>query len=194
VAKKTVMRLLVEAGQVCAEYQDKAFRSLSCKRLQVDELWAFCYCKQKNVTAKIAEKNPEAGDVWLWVAIDAQTKLVPCWMVGPRDSGTATEFIQDIASRMANRIQLTSDGLKVYLEAVEDVFGCDVDFAQLQKIYGTSQEAEHRYSPAKCIGVKGKTIYWQARSKAHLHKLYRTTESFCTYDHEALHKANKRLQ
>ena len=155
VAKKTVMRLLVEVGETCATYQDKVFKGLFCRRLQVDELWAFCYCKKKNVTPKIAVKNPHAGDVWLWVAIDAQTKLVSCWLIGPRDAGSATEFMQDLSDRLANRVQLTTDGLKVYVEAVEDAFGAGgIDFAQLQKIYGSDPEDEKRYSPAQCIGVK----------------------------------------
>ena len=155
VAKKTVMRLLVEVGETCARYQDKVFEGLSCRRLQVDELWAFCYCKKKNVTPKIAAKNPHAGDVWLWLAIDAQTKLVPCWLIGPRDAGSATEFMQDLSSRLARRVQLTTDGLKVYVEAVEDAFGAGgIDFAQLKKIYGSDSEDEKRYSPAQCIGVK----------------------------------------
>lgn len=115
VAKKTVMRLLVEAGTFCADYQDKVFRNLKCERLQVDELWAFCYCKQKNVTSEIAEERV-AGDVWLWSAVDAETKIVPCWYVGQRDAIAATEFIADLESRLARRIQLTSDAFSKKIE------------------------------------------------------------------------------
>lgn len=154
VAKKTVMRLLVEVGAVCSEYQDHAFRNLKCRRVQVDELWAFLYAKQKNVTSEIAAKNPDAGDIWLWVAVDAETKLVPCWSLGDRDALTARHFIDDLAARLANRIQLTSDGHKVYLNAVENAFGSDIDYAMLVKLYGEAPEAEKRYSPAQCIGTR----------------------------------------
>ncbi|HEY3130635.1 MAG TPA: DDE-type integrase/transposase/recombinase [Acidobacteriota bacterium] len=158
IAKKTVMRLLVEAGKVAAAYQDKAFRGLTCKRLQVDELWAFCYCKQKNVTAEIVARNPNAGDVWLWVAIDAETKLVPCWLLSSRDAGAAADFMEDLAGRLAKRVQLTTDGHKPYLEAIESAFGSNIDYAMLIKLYGSDPESDTRYSPAKCIGCKGKRV------------------------------------
>jgi IS1 family transposase len=150
------MRLLIEAGAVASKYQDQAFRNLTCQRLQVDEQWAFCYAKAKNVTPKIAAKNPSAGDVWLWVAIDADTKIVPCWMLSPgRDAAVASQFLYDLRQRLANRVQLTTDGLKAYLEAVDYAWsGMNVDFAQLVKLYGESPEAEKRYSPAQCIGCK----------------------------------------
>jgi IS1 family transposase len=156
IAKKTVMRLLSEVGNVCARYQDEVFRNLPCKRIQVDELWAFVYCKEKNITAKIAETNPKAGDVWLWVAMDADTKLVPSWLLGGRDAGYAFQFISDLAGRLANRIQLTSDGHKAYLSAVEDVFGMDVDYAMLVKLYGDSgaEGPEKRYSPGECLHAR----------------------------------------
>ncbi len=154
VAKKTVMRLLVEIGEVCAEYQDRVFRNLKCRRLQVDELWAFVYAKQKNVTAEIAQKNPAAGDTWLWVAIDAETKLVPSWFLGQRDARCAHAFIEDLAGRLANRVQLTSDGHRVYLDALEDAFGCYIDNAMLVKMYGADQPSGARYSPAVCIGSR----------------------------------------
>jgi IS1 family transposase len=118
VSKKTVMRLLVEAGAVAAEFQDQLFHNLTCKRLQLDEMWAFIAAKQKNVTPEMAEKNPSAGDVWLWVAIDADSKLVPCWTLGSRDAGTAKVFVSDLASRLNNRVQITSDGHRPYIEAV----------------------------------------------------------------------------
>jgi len=154
VCKKTVMRLVVEVGAFCSEYQDKAFRNLHCQRLQVDEMWSFVYAKAKNVTPEIAA-NHIAGDAWLWVAIDAETKLVPCWYVGQRDAIAATEFIQDIESRLANRVQLTSDGLRLYLDAVVDAFGEGVDYAKLVKYYGNaSDEGQKRYSPAECTGAE----------------------------------------
>ena len=153
VAKKTVMRVLVEVGAVCADYQDRVFRNLPTRRLQVDEMWAWIYCKQKNRTEEIAKKHPDAGDVWLWVAIDADTKLVPSWMLGQRDLATATAFVSDLASRLSNRVQITSDGHRPYVEAIETVFGTEVDYSILQKIYGSPLENDTRYSPAKCIGI-----------------------------------------
>src|SRR5579864_8061184 len=110
VAKKTVMRVLFEVGKFCAEYQDRVFRNLQCKRLQLDEMWSWIYCKDKNRTEEIAAKNPAAGDIWLWVAVDADTKLVPAWRLGNRDSRTAKNFIDDLAIRLSNRVQLTTDG------------------------------------------------------------------------------------
>ena len=121
IAKKTVMRLVVEVGTFCADYQDRVFRNLNCERMQVDECWSFVFAKEKNVTEEIAANNPGAGDAWLWAAIDADTKLVPCWLIGKRDPASARDFIEDLASRLANRIQLTSDGLKIYIKAVDKV-------------------------------------------------------------------------
>jgi len=138
VAKKTVMRLVYEVGTFCAQYQDLVFQNLKCERMQVDECWSFCYAKQKNVTPEIAANNPGAGDAWLWAAIDADTKLVPCWLIGKRDPETARDFLEDLAGRLSNRIQLTSDGLKMYIKAVDKAFGGDIDYAMLVKIYGTA--------------------------------------------------------
>jgi IS1 family transposase len=165
IAKKTVMRFLLEIGEVCADYQDGVFRNLACTRVQLDELWGFNYCKAKNVTPEIAEKVPSAGDVWLWVAIDAETKLVPCWRLGDRDGRTAFEFVQDLAKRLSNRIQLTSDGHRVYLEAVEYAFGSNVDYAMLVKLYGSDRESETRYSPAECIGCRAIPIIGRPQAK-----------------------------
>lgn len=152
VAKNTILKLLADVGEACASYQDKVMRNLPCRRLECDEIWSFCYAKKKNVAP---EKQGifGYGDVWTWVAIDADTKLVPCWHVGRRDAQAATEFIKDLASRLANRVMLTTDGLKAYLEAVESAFGADIDYAQLIKIYGKSQD-EVRYSPAECVGCE----------------------------------------
>ncbi len=157
-SKKAVTKLLVDAGQAAAWYQDRVFVNLTCKRIQVDEIWAFVYAKQKNVpTAKAAPAN--AGDIWTWTAIDADTKLIPSWFVGGRDSDAAIIFMDDLRSRLANRVQLTSDGHKAYLEAVEGAFGADVDYAMLVKLYGPSSElAKGRYSPAECIGARKETI------------------------------------
>jgi IS1 family transposase len=153
-AKNTIQKLLLEIGERALNYQDCVMRNLSCKRIQVDECWAFCYAKAKNVTPEIAAKNPFAGDVWTWAAIDADTKLIPCWIIGPRDSVTARIFVNDLADRLADRVQLTSDGLRVYLEAVERAFRGDVDYAQLVKIYSNPTEGQKRYSPADCIAYE----------------------------------------
>jgi IS1 family transposase len=158
VAKNTVAKLLVELGAACARYQDETLRELSCKRLELDELWGFCYSKQKNIPADKAGQFGY-GDVWTFIAIDANTKLCPSFLVGSRDGGSATHFCQDLASRMAGRVQLTTDGHAMYLEAVEAGFGGDVDYAMLQKIYASpSVEGQKRYSPAECIGCKRLTI------------------------------------
>ncbi len=155
VAKNTVLKLLVEVGAACSGFLDAKMQNLSCVRLQADEAWSFCYCKQKQVSAEIAEQRI-AGDIWTWVAIDADTKLIPCWLLGKRDAGCATEFIQDLASRLSNRIQLTTDGLKVYMNAVLDSFGEDIDYGILHKVYGAEPANEARYSPAKCISCEKK--------------------------------------
>lgn len=158
VAKKTVMRLLVEVGEVCADFQDQVFRNLRCKRLQLDEMWAWIYCKEKNRTEEIARKNPDAGDVWLWVCVDADSKLVPSWRLGQRDLVTATDFVEDIAKRVRGRVQITTDQLRIYLNVIEDAFGGQADFAQLHKVFRAPQENETRYSPAKCIGCQMKEV------------------------------------
>ncbi|MGH6838116.1 MAG: IS1 family transposase [Methylocella sp.] len=153
VAFNTVDKLFIEAGRACAAYQDKALRNLPCKRLQLDEIWSFVYAKQKNLaTAKTAPED--AGDVWTWVAIDADTKLVPTWRIGDRSSETGLAFVDDLAKRLSNRVQITSDGHRAYLEAIEGAFGGDVDYAMLVKLYGASPEnAKGRYSPGECTGA-----------------------------------------
>jgi IS1 family transposase len=158
VAKKTVMRLIVEVGEVCAEYQDQVFHNLKCRRLQLDELWAWIYCKQKNRTEEIAKKNPAAGDVWLWTAVCADTKLVPTWRLGGRDGRTAKQFVSDLASRLSHRVQITTDAHRPYLQAIEDSFGGDVDYAMLHKVYGFPLENETRYSPAQVMGCEVRPI------------------------------------
>jgi len=153
VAKKTVMRLVLEVGAFCSHYQDSAFRNLNCRRVQVDELWAFIGAKQKNLTPENVARGA-VGDIWLWTAVDADTKLVPSWLLGDRNAPTARMFMLDLASRLSNRVQLTSDSHGAYLRAVEGAFGHDIDYAQLQKLYGETSESEKRYSPAQCIGCK----------------------------------------
>lgn len=156
VAFNTVLKLLPQIGNACAEYQDKVMRNIKSKRIQCDECWSFCYAKAKNVPA---DKRGQFGfgDVWTWVAMDADTKLVPSFMIGNRDAKSARMFIDDLASRLANRVQITTDGLKVYLEAIEGAFGCEVDYAMLVKLYESSQE-ETRYSPAVCVSAEAKVI------------------------------------
>jgi IS1 family transposase len=151
-SKNTIAKLLVDAGLAFAAYQDKTLRGLTCQRVQVDEIWSFVGAKEKNVPQ--AQKGLGRGDVWCWTALDADTKLMVSWLVGGRDAEYATAFIQDVSERVANRIQLTSDGHGAYLRAVENVFGVDIDYAQLVKIYGAAPEGQRRYSPAECVGAK----------------------------------------
>jgi IS1 family transposase len=154
VSFNTVNKLLIDAGRFCAGYHDAKVKGVKAKRVQVDELWSFTYAKQKNVArAKAAPDG--AGDTWTWTAIEADTKLIISHFVGGRDGDCAAWFIQDTADRVANRIQLTSDGHKAYLDAVEGAFGADIDYAMLVKIYRASSEAaKGRYSPAECIGAQ----------------------------------------
>jgi len=153
VSKNTIAKLLVELGGACSEYLNKALVNLNCKRIQCDEIWSFCYAKDKNVPV---EKQGQfgVGSVWTWTAMDADSKLIVSWLVGGRDAGTAYGFIQDLAKRLANRVQLTTDGHRAYLSAVEDALGSNVDYAMLVKLYGSDRESEARYSPAECIGCR----------------------------------------
>lgn len=153
----TVTKLLVDVGTACGEYQDKALRGLSCKRIQCDEIWAFVYAKAKNAPAEMRAAG-QAGDLWTWTAIDADTKLMVSWMVGHRTAGAAKVFAADLVERLAKRVQLTTDGNKLYLDAVEDAFAANVDYAMLQKLYGKvgSSTPERKYSPGECCGtIKG---------------------------------------
>jgi IS1 family transposase len=152
-SRNTIDKLLRELGRACSEYQDKTFRNLRTKRIQCDEIWSFVYAKEKNCRAEHKAKG--AGDVWTWVALDPDTKLVPCWFIGHRHAGAAYHFMHDLKSRLANRVQLTTDGHRAYLNAVEDAFGAEIDYAMLQKIYGEAPEdSEMRYSPAQCMGTR----------------------------------------
>lgn len=157
-SKNTVAKLLVQAGKACMAYHDLNVRNVKSKRVQVDEIWSFVYAKQKNVkTAKAAPQD--AGDVWTWTAFDADSKMILTYLVGSRDADAANVFIRDLAFRLANRVQLTTDGHKPYLEAIEGAFGSDVDYAMLTKIYGTPPDVTGgRYSPAVCVGAKKQTI------------------------------------
>jgi IS1 family transposase len=156
VAKNTVAKLVIDLGNVCMSYHDEHVRNLRVRRLQCDEIWQFVGAKAKNARAE--KKSEGWGDTWTWTAIDADTKLCVSYLVGGRDGGWAKEFMEDCASRIRNRVQITTDGHKAYLEAVENAFGADIDYAQLQKIYGASMENETRYSPAKCIGTDMKVV------------------------------------
>ena len=152
VAKGTVLKLLADLGRACDDYQRKTLVNLPCRRVQCDEIWSFCYAKQKNLPAKMRGKAG-VGDVWTWTAIDADSKLAVSWLVGGRDSGYAHEFMQDIAGRLASRVQLTTDGHLAYIDAVEGAFGSDIDYSMLIKLYGSERPGEARYSPLKCIGT-----------------------------------------
>ncbi|TDA65520.1 MAG: IS1 family transposase [Chloroflexi bacterium] len=156
-AKNTVTKLLVDLGQACSKYQDETLRNLECSSIQVDEIWSFCYSKQKNVPE---DKQGQFGygDVWTWTSICADSKLVPSWMIGGRDSEWANVFMNDLTSRLKHRVQLSSDGHKTYLEAVEGALGCEVDHAMLIKMYGKSLEGERRYSPSEYIGTEFRKI------------------------------------
>jgi len=154
VAKGTIIRLLEQVGTACADYQDRMICNVSAKRVQVDEIWSFVGAKAKNTKPEHFENGGYAGDAWTFVAIDADSKLVISWLTGRRDAGYAADFLQDVASRLSNRVQLTSDCHKMYLDAVPDAFGEAVDFAQLVKVYGDSTEGQKRYSPAQCLGTK----------------------------------------
>lgn len=158
VCKKAVLKLLVDLGMACAKYQDEKLRGLRCNRVQCDEIWSFCYAKEKNVPEELKGRFG-FGDVWTWVAIDADTKLIPSWLIGERDLDHAIKFINDLASRLAHRVQLTTDGHRPYLEAVEGAFGSDIDYAMLQKLYAAPiPTGPVRYSPAQCCGTKRETI------------------------------------
>ena len=153
VSKNTIAKLLVELGAACSEYLNKSLVNLNSKRIQCDEIWSFCYAKEKNVPE---EKKGQFGfgDVWTWVGMDADSKLIVSWAVGGRDAGTAYGFIQDLAKRLSNRVQLTTDGHRPYLSAVEDNFGSEVDYAMLVKLYGSDSGHDTKYSPAECIGCR----------------------------------------
>ena len=153
----TVLKLLVDAGLACARFHDEAVRGVKARRIQCDEIWSFCYAKAKNVaTAKAAPER--VGDVWTWTALDSDSKLIVSYLVGGRDSEYAMAFMDDLRQRLATRVQLTTDGHKAYLQAVEEAFGNDIDYSMLVKLYGEGPKTEARYSPAVCIGARKDAI------------------------------------
>ena len=158
VSINTVSKLLVDAGQACIAIHNDTVQNVEASRIQCDEIWSFTYAKQKNV--KAAKDAPEgAGDTWTWTALDSDSKLIVSYLVGGRDAEYAMEFMDDLRSRLANRVQLTTDGHRAYLEAVEEAFGADVDYAQLVKLYGAAPEGpQRRYSPAKCVGARKRRV------------------------------------
>ena len=169
VSINTVTKLLVDAGHACAKYHDETVRDVPAARVQCDEIWSFCYAKAKNVL-KAKAAPPGAGDVWTWTAIDSDSKMILSYEVGDRSGLTALEFMDDLRSRLAHRVQLTTDGHRVYLDAVEETFGADVDYAQLIKLYGEPlegrKEGSRRYSPASCLGAREKRVTGQPDPKA----------------------------
>ena len=157
--QKPNCKLLIDVGMACSAYQDEALRNLPCKNIQCDEIWSFVQMKERNVPADRANEYG-IGDVWTWTAICADTKLIPSWMVGNRDEATAKVFMSDLASRLSNRVQLTTDGHRAYLTAVENAFGRDIDYSMLIKIYGggDNKSEQHRYSPADCTATEKRRI------------------------------------
>jgi IS1 family transposase len=156
VAKGTILRVIEEVGAACARYLDVTVRNVKAEKVQIDEIWSFVGCKEKHATPE--QKAAGMGDAWTFTAIEARTKLVISWMVGGRDAGFAQAFLEDVASRVSNRVQVTTDGHKMYLTSVVDAFGAQVDFAQLVKIYGNDPEGQKRYSPARILGVETNVI------------------------------------
>ncbi len=163
-AVNTVVKLLADMGSAALDYHDEVMRDLPCQRLQCDEIWSFVYAKAKNVPDQYKGEHGY-GDVWTWTAIDAETKLVPCWHVGGRGASDAWVFMQNLSGRLANRVQLTTDGHSAYLSAVEDAFGIDIDYAMLIKLYGRDLEGDTRYSPAQCVGAEKRAVKGNPDSK-----------------------------
>jgi len=157
VAFNSIVKLLADAGRACEAFHDKAVRGVPAKRVQCDEIWAFCYAKQRNVAAAKAASEG-AGDIWTWTALCADTKLLISYLVGGRDAEYANSFMRDVAARLANRVQMTTDGHRAYLDAVEETFGADIDYAQLVKVYGEAAEPAGRYSPGVCIGAEKRRV------------------------------------
>lgn len=170
VSLNTVTKLLIDAGKACEAYHDEHVRGVKATRIQCDEIWAFCYSKRRNVAA--AKAAPEgAGDVWTWTALEASHKMIVSYMVGGRDGEYALALMDDLRSRLANRVQLTTDGHRAYLNAVEEAFGDDIDYAQLVKLYGEAPHPPGRYSPAECVGARKETITGKP-DKAHVSTSY----------------------
>lgn len=158
VSNNTVLKLLADLGTACSEFQDKVFRNLKCERIECDEIWSFVHAKERHLTPEL-QGVFGYGDVYTWVAIDADTKLVPCWNVGRRDAQSGIAFIKDLSERLARRVQISTDGFKVYLTAIEEAFGCEVDYGMVVKVYGHNEaDDSKRYSPAECIGCEKEAI------------------------------------
>jgi IS1 family transposase len=157
VAKNTVVKLLVHLGRACDQYQHRRLVNLRSKRLQMDAIWSFVYAKKKDAPEAMKVAG-QAGDVWTWTCVDADTKLMVSWLVGSPIAGTAFAFVEDVAARVANRVQITTDGRRVYLAAVDAAFAGQVDYAQLVKIYGEAQEGHRRYSPPACTATKRESL------------------------------------
>jgi hypothetical protein len=189
-SKDTISRLLVSVGKACAEYQDKTLCNLTCKRIECDEIWSFCYSKAKNVPE---EHKGEFGygDVWTWTAIDADTKLVPAWYVGSRDAEDGYIFMSNLKNRLANRIQMTTDGHKVYLDAVEKAFGSEIDYAMLIKVYGQQPENEKRYSPAECVSTEKLVRQGQPDTKMISTSYVKRQKSYNEDEDEEIYQINK---
>ena len=173
VAINTVVKLLQDLGSACLDFQDETMRNLRCQRLQCDEIWSFVYAKAKNVPEE-HKSEFGYGDVWTWTALCADTKLVPCWRVGGRDGRDAYHFMKDLAARLAHRVQLTTDGHKAYLEAVDGAFGSEIDYAMLIKLYSPPEpesEARRRYSPTDCLGTETRVVQGTP-DKAHISTSY----------------------
>lgn len=157
VSKGAVQKLTRDLGEAVLEFQRNALRNIRSRRVQCDEIWCFCYAKEKNLPDWMKD-DPGVGSIWTWTAMDADSKLIFSWRLGSRDASTGHDFMRDVEGRLANRVQLTTDGHSVYLDAVEQAFGCDIDYAQLVKLYGEDKTSETRYSPGKCLGAKKKPV------------------------------------
>lgn len=157
VSINTVTKLLIEAGNACVAFHDEMVKNVAAKHVQCDEIWSFCYAKEKNIAPE-HQGILGYGDIWTWTAIDADSKLIISWLVGARDSETARDFINDLPGRLSSRVQLTTDGHKAYLNAVDNAFGGDIDYAMLIKLYGESCEGQRRYSPSECVGTEKRNI------------------------------------
>lgn len=158
--KGAVSKLLADIGPVCAEYQNQTLRNLTCKRVQCDEIWSFCFAKKKTVNKRpsILEAHPDAGDVWTWTALDADTKLCLSWLIGDRNLNAAHDFMNDVTARVSNRVQLTTDAYKLYLTAVDEAFSVDIDYAQIHKIYAAPSKDAGSYVPSVCIGCEKRIV------------------------------------
>ncbi len=179
------------SGRACTTYQDKALRGLTCRRIQCDEVWAFCHAKENVPDQHRGEFGYE--DVWTWVALDADSKLAVCWYLGKRDAGDAGQFIANLAGRLKHRIQLTTDGHSAHLDAVEGAFGYDVDYAMLIKLYGgPTKEEQRRYSPAKCLGTEVAVIEGNP-DPTHLDQLRRAAEPYDADAHARVHPSDQRV-